>query len=202
MAERARTVRNYCEERVMSLEAKYAVKFVGYHWLDTYHIDGFRYDCVPNYWDGPMGVGYASLVYETYQLAKAKIAQGQSYWKRFDAGPGAPLALVQMAEQLEDPEGVLRTSYSNSTWRRRGDRALLVPDWRKLCRGAPWRPPRSEGRRRSAADRAHDPFALRPDLDKGRGLKLSPACRLLQRDNEAENAIGYRQAAQRIDGVR
>jgi len=92
---------------------------VNHHWLDTYHIDGFRYDCVPNYWDGPMGVGYASLVYETYQLAKAKVAQGQSYWKRFDAGPGAPLALVQMAEQLEDPEGVLRTSYSNSTWQNR-----------------------------------------------------------------------------------
>jgi len=92
---------------------------VDHHWLDTYHVDGFRYDCVPNYWDGPMGVGYASLVYETYQLAKAKLAQGQSYWKRFDAGPGAPLALVQMAEQLEDPEGVLRTSYSNCTWQNR-----------------------------------------------------------------------------------
>jgi hypothetical protein len=30
MGERAGKVRNYCEERVMSLEAKYAVKFVGY----------------------------------------------------------------------------------------------------------------------------------------------------------------------------
>src|SRR5262245_21417363 len=119
MAERARTVRNYCEKRVMSLEAKYAVKFVGHHWLDTYHVDGFRYDCVPNYWDGPVGAGYASLVYETYQLAKSKIAQGQSYWMRFDAGPGASLTLVQMAEQLEDPAGVLRTSCSNSTWQNR-----------------------------------------------------------------------------------
>src|SRR5262245_58882315 len=119
MAERARTVRNYCEERVMSLEAKYAVKFVGYHWLDTYHIDGFRYDCVPNYWDGPLGVGYASLVYETYLLAKAKVAQRDPSWSRFDRGGGQPLALVQMAEQLEDPEGVLRTTYSNSTWQNR-----------------------------------------------------------------------------------
>ena len=47
---------------------------VNNHWLDTYHVDGFRYDCVPNYWDGPEGEGYASLVYETYQLVKAKIA--------------------------------------------------------------------------------------------------------------------------------
>jgi maltooligosyltrehalose trehalohydrolase len=92
---------------------------VNHHWLETYHVDGFRYDCVPNYWDGPMGVGYASLVYETYQLAKAKIAQAEPYWTRFDAGPGAPLALVQMAEQLEDTEGVLRTTYSNCTWQNR-----------------------------------------------------------------------------------
>jgi maltooligosyltrehalose trehalohydrolase len=92
---------------------------VNHHWLDIYHVDGFRYDCVPNYWDGPLGVGYASLVYETYQLAKTKIAEVHSYWRRFDAGPGEPLALVQMAEQLEDPEGVLRATYSNSTWQNR-----------------------------------------------------------------------------------
>src|SRR5919202_3817776 len=57
-----------------------------HHWLDVYHVDGFRYDCVPNYWDGPLGVGYASLVFETYQLAKGKVAQAESYWRRFDAG--------------------------------------------------------------------------------------------------------------------
>jgi maltooligosyltrehalose trehalohydrolase len=87
-----------------------------HHWLDVYHVDGFRYDCVPNYWDGPLGVGYANLVYETHQLTKANIAAGRQYWSRFDAGAGNPLALVQMAEQLEAPEEVLRTSYSNSTW--------------------------------------------------------------------------------------
>ncbi len=87
-----------------------------HHWLDVYHVDGFRYDCVPNYWDGPMGVGYAGLVYETHQLTKANIAAGRPYWSRFDAGAGKPLALVQMAEQLEAPEEVLRSTYSNSTW--------------------------------------------------------------------------------------
>lgn len=89
------------------------------HWLDIYHVDGFRYDCVPNYWDGPLGVGYANIVYETYRLTLDRITQGQPYWNRFDAGPGQPLRLVQMAEQLEDPEGVLRTTYSNSTWQNR-----------------------------------------------------------------------------------
>ena len=92
---------------------------VNHYWLDLYHVDGFRYDCVPNYWDGPLGVGYANLVYETYQLVKAKVAQAQPYWSRFDSGPGKPLTLVQMAEQLEDPEGVLRLTYSNSTWQNR-----------------------------------------------------------------------------------
>jgi 1,4-alpha-glucan branching enzyme len=109
---------------------------VNHHWLDVYHVDGFRYDCVPNYWDGPMGVGYASLVFETHQLAKAKKSQGQRYWSRFDAGAGKPLGLVQMAEQLEGPEQVLRTTYSNSTWQNgtfdaaravaRGDRGRLA----------------------------------------------------------------------------
>jgi hypothetical protein len=70
-----------------------------HHWLEVYHVDGFRYDCVPNYWDGPLGVGYANLVYETYQLTKAKIAAGEPYWSRFNAGPGKPLELVQMAER-------------------------------------------------------------------------------------------------------
>ncbi|WP_348304146.1 alpha-amylase family glycosyl hydrolase [Methanothrix sp.] len=32
----------------------------------AHHVDGFRYDCVPNYWDGPTGLGYANLVYQTY----------------------------------------------------------------------------------------------------------------------------------------
>jgi len=111
---------------------------VNHHWLEVYHVDGFRYDCVPNYWDGPLGVGYASLVYETYQLAKSKIAGSQPFWKRFDAGAGSPMTLIQCAEQLEGPEEILRSSYSNSTWQNhtfdaakavaRGDGGRLT-DW-------------------------------------------------------------------------
>lgn len=89
---------------------------VNHHWLDVYHVDGFRYDCVPNYWDGPMGLGYASLVYDTYQVTRSKVVQGSSFWSRFDAGAGAPIRLIQCAEQLEAPREVLRQSYSNATW--------------------------------------------------------------------------------------
>jgi maltooligosyltrehalose trehalohydrolase len=111
---------------------------VNHHWLEVYHVDGFRYDCVPNYWDGPLGVGYASLVYETYQLARKKVGEGARYWSRFDGGAGSALRLVQCAEQLEGPEEILRTTYSNSTWQNRtfdaaravarGDRGRLT-DW-------------------------------------------------------------------------
>ena len=93
---------------------------VNHHWLEVYHVDGFRYDCVPNYWDGPLGVGYADLVYETYRLTRNKLAQAQpSYWGRFDGGQGQPLRLIQCAEQLEGPEEVLQKTYSNSTWQNR-----------------------------------------------------------------------------------
>jgi hypothetical protein len=49
---------------------------VNLHWLEEFHIDGFRYDCVPNYWDGPTGVGYAKLVYQTHDLVAKQVANG------------------------------------------------------------------------------------------------------------------------------
>ena len=111
---------------------------VNNHWLDVYHVDGFRYDCVPNYWDGPLGVGYANLVYETHELAKQRIAASAPYWSRFDAGSQEPLRLIQCAEQLEAPQEVLSSTYSNSTWQNstfdaaravaRGDRGRMT-DW-------------------------------------------------------------------------
>ena len=86
---------------------------VNHLWLDRFHIDGFRYDCVPNFWDGPQGVGYANLTYSTYQLVKTNIATS-GHWQRFDNN--SQINLIQCAEQLEDPKGVLTQSYSNCTW--------------------------------------------------------------------------------------
>lgn len=83
---------------------------VNLHWLNTYHVDGFRYDCVPNYWDGALGAGYANLVFHTYEYVKASIAS----LPRFDAPEGS--RLIQIAEQLEAPEQILQQSYSNATW--------------------------------------------------------------------------------------
>jgi maltooligosyltrehalose trehalohydrolase len=93
--------------RVLTRDFFYSVNK---HWLETYHIDGFRYDCVPNYWDGALGVGYANLVFSTYEYVKGAIAN----LTRFDAPEG--LRLIQIAEQLEAPEQILEQSYSNATW--------------------------------------------------------------------------------------
>ena len=86
---------------------------VNYHWLDCYHLDGFRYDCVPNYYDGPRGDGYAALVYETYQLVKSKAGEA-SHWQRFFQGQN--INLIQCAEQLEGPRDILEKTYSTCTW--------------------------------------------------------------------------------------
>lgn len=91
---------------------------VNRHWLEVFHVDGFRFDCVPNYWDGPTGKGYASLAYDTYQLVKERLAAGDAAYARFQRGDGS-LNLIQCAEQLEDVEGVLRGTYSTSTWQNR-----------------------------------------------------------------------------------
>lgn len=86
---------------------------VNHHWLDCYHVDGFRYDCVPNYYDGPTGDGYAALVYNTYQLVKGR-AGDASHWQRFYQDGG--IRLIQCAEQLEGPEAILTETFSTCTW--------------------------------------------------------------------------------------
>ena len=91
---------------------------VNHHWLEVFHVDGFRYDCVPNYWDGAIGKGYAGLAYATYQLVKGGLAANDPAYERFRRSDGQ-LNLIQCAEQLEDVEGVLRSTYSSSTWQNR-----------------------------------------------------------------------------------
>lgn len=87
---------------------------VNHHWLDTYHVDGFRYDCVPNYWDGAVGQGYANLTYSTYRFVMDK-AGGDDHWQRFFSNQG-DVNIIQCAEQLEGPVEILESTYSNCTW--------------------------------------------------------------------------------------
>lgn len=84
---------------------------VNYHWLDCYHVDGFRYDCVPNYYDGAGGVGYAQLVRETYRLAADPTPP---QWPRFRHG--SEVRLIQCAEHLGAPVAMLTDTYTNCCW--------------------------------------------------------------------------------------
>lgn len=77
------------------------------YWLREYHVDGFRYDYVPGMYDGPTGVGYANLLYRTYNNSKT-IA-------RFNAGGGRS-KIIQCAEHLPDAPGILRQTYSTCAW--------------------------------------------------------------------------------------
>jgi 1,4-alpha-glucan branching enzyme len=80
---------------------------VNRYWLQEYHVDGFRYDYVPGIYDGPAGQGYANLVYRTYQESKSLA--------RFQA-PGDRSRIIQCAEHLPDPKGILSQTYSNTCW--------------------------------------------------------------------------------------
>lgn len=85
---------------------------VNHYWLERYHVDGIRYDCVPNYYDGFTGVGYSNLVYHTYK--KIKETNGADHWHRFFHND--QFNLIQCAEQLESPIEIVEKTYSNCTW--------------------------------------------------------------------------------------
>ena len=86
---------------------------VSHHWLECYHIDGFRYDCVPEIWDPILMRGYHRLAYNTYKEAQDKIQKGE--WLRFK-GSNGEVSLIQCAEQLMAPKEAIRDTYGNSTW--------------------------------------------------------------------------------------
>jgi 1,4-alpha-glucan branching enzyme len=80
--------------------------------LDEFHVDGFRYDCVPNYWDGPTGDGFANLCYRTYQMVRCTGGAGP-YRRFFDRDQ---VRLIQIAEWLGRPVDALTQTYSTSCW--------------------------------------------------------------------------------------
>jgi maltooligosyltrehalose trehalohydrolase len=87
---------------------------VNQYWLDTFHVDGFRYDDAPEYFDGPTGTGYADLVFSTYKYVEAKAPATDAYQRFFDAAGN--INLIQIAEYLPNPPAILFGSYSTGTW--------------------------------------------------------------------------------------
>ena len=69
-------------------------------WLDKFHVDGFRYDNVPAFWDKAKPKNaYGALVAATYDLVATNSAAGggPNYWQRFAASAGE-VNLIQMPD--------------------------------------------------------------------------------------------------------
>ncbi len=77
------------------------------HWLDAYHVDGFRYDNVPGFYDGNPLQKYGTLVFETYLHSRGV--------PRFQDAGGFS-RIIQIAEDLDAPKDILRSTFSSSTW--------------------------------------------------------------------------------------
>ena len=84
------------------------------YWMNECHVDGFRYDNVTGYYDGPTGEAYAALVYNTYQdslsiprfqapLSGGQVTEGYS-------------RIIQCSEYLDNPTAIMRDTYTNATW--------------------------------------------------------------------------------------
>ena len=67
---------------------------------------------MPGIYDGPVGVGYAQLVFETHRLS-----QDQAL-RRF-AVPDRRSKIIQFAEHLPGPQEILSKTYSNTCWQNR-----------------------------------------------------------------------------------
>ncbi|HCI78473.1 MAG TPA: hypothetical protein DHW02_02140, partial [Ktedonobacter sp.] len=88
------------------------VQTANIHWLDEYHVDGFRYDEVTDLYDGPTGIKYPRIAYETYNASLT--------YPRFTPSggtkPGEYSRIIHCPEELNLPQEILRTTYSNCTW--------------------------------------------------------------------------------------
>ncbi|MBI4781631.1 MAG: alpha-amylase [Oscillatoriophycideae cyanobacterium NC_groundwater_1537_Pr4_S-0.65um_50_18] len=120
-------------ENDVNFNSRFAQDFfltVNHYWLSNYHIDGFRYDAVQSYYDGPMGVGFSNLTYKTYKVVQKQGDVGNDpAWQRFFSHDqdGQVINLIQCAEYLDDKSlnresgsiEILRKTYANCSWQNR-----------------------------------------------------------------------------------
>ncbi len=78
------------------------------HWLDEYHVDGFRYDEVSDLYAPPMDAGYRTLVEQTYTHSFTLF--------RFQGASGGYSRIIQCAEALDQARTVLSETYTNCAW--------------------------------------------------------------------------------------
>ncbi|HVZ16974.1 MAG TPA: alpha-amylase family glycosyl hydrolase [Terriglobales bacterium] len=77
-------------------------------WLEEYHVDGFRYDEVDDYYFSPTDTAYAKLVYDTYQYSLGI--------PRFQQSANSYSRIIQCAEALGKSHDILTFTYSNASW--------------------------------------------------------------------------------------
>lgn len=82
------------------------------HWLQKYCVDGFRYDEVTDLYDGPTGVKYARLAYDTYNASLTMTRFTPSGGK----AAGEYSRIIQVPEALGLARQVLQNTYSNGAW--------------------------------------------------------------------------------------
>jgi maltooligosyltrehalose trehalohydrolase len=88
------------------------VQAANFHWLQEYHVDGFRYDEVTDLYDGATGVKYAKIAFDNYHQS-LKIPR---FTPSGGVTPGEYSRIVQVPEALNNPQEILTNTYSNGTW--------------------------------------------------------------------------------------
>jgi maltooligosyltrehalose trehalohydrolase len=88
-------------------------------WLDVFHVDGFRYDAVSQYWEEKATSGergFEDLVQAVGDIVES--GRGQTAFARFYESGDPERRLIQIAEFLSDapPEHVLYDTVANSNW--------------------------------------------------------------------------------------
>jgi maltooligosyltrehalose trehalohydrolase len=78
------------------------------HWLDEYHVDGFRYDEVTDLYTSPTDNAYAKLAYDTYRYSLGI--------PRFQRDANSYSRIIQCAEALWKAPDVLRGTYTSCAW--------------------------------------------------------------------------------------
>ncbi len=92
---------------------------INHHWLEVYHLDGFRYDNVDGFWDGQAGSGYyPALTEATYKMVQDAVQPpiADPFRQRFGVVGDPELRLIQCAEYLPDPPAALNNSYTTCVW--------------------------------------------------------------------------------------
>lgn len=92
--------------------AREYIQTVNFYWLHEYHIDGFRYDEVTDLYDGPLGIQYARIAYETYNES----LHIPRFLPAGRARPGEYSRIIQITEAQNRPQEVLRNTYTTGTW--------------------------------------------------------------------------------------